>query len=131
MNISSGNVINLWRNEFRKGSQILPGVGYKAGPLFFAWCPYWCPCIRFSPLLKPVIHPCRRYSQRAAQLLLTRPMKAKTFDFHTEALMIVYRNGLSILEVRISYNFSNSSFNHKVLMNGIRMVLDIAFAARK
>jgi dolichol-phosphate mannosyltransferase len=73
----------------------------------------------------------RRYSRAAAQLLLNRPMKARTFDFHTEALMLVYRNGLSTQEVPISYDFSNSSFNYKVLMNGIRMFLDIAFTGRK
>jgi dolichol-phosphate mannosyltransferase len=73
----------------------------------------------------------RRYSRRAAQLLLNRPMKAKTFDFHTEALMLVYRNGLPITEVPISYDFSNSSFNYRVLFTGIKMFLNIALTDRK
>ena len=72
----------------------------------------------------------RRYSRRAVALLLTRPMKAKTFDFHTEALMLIYRNGLSLQEVPISYDFSNSSFNHLVLLTGLAMYLDIALSAR-
>lgn len=88
-----------------------------------------------SRLPRPRIHDAtsgyRRYSQRAAQLLLSRPMKAKTFDFHTEALMLVYRNGLTIHEVPISYDFSNSSFNHRVLLTGIKMFLDIALTRRK
>jgi dolichol-phosphate mannosyltransferase len=65
----------------------------------------------------------RRYSARAASLLVSRPMAAKSFDFITEALMIVYRHGLSISEVPISYSFSNSSLNMKVLMQSVRMFM--------
>jgi dolichol-phosphate mannosyltransferase len=83
------------------------------------------------PRLRDATSGYRRYSRRAVELLLNREMQAKTFDFHTEALMLVYRNGLSIREVPISYDFSNSSFNYKVLMNGLRMFLDIAFTSRK
>ncbi len=63
----------------------------------------------------------RRYSAQAARLLTSRPMAAKSFDFITEALMVVYRNGLSIREVPITYSFSNSSLNMKVLRQSIRM----------
>jgi dolichol-phosphate mannosyltransferase len=65
----------------------------------------------------------RRYSARAARLLTSRPMAAKSFDFITEALMIVYRHGLSIREVPISYAFSNSSLNMKVLLQSARMFM--------
>jgi len=63
----------------------------------------------------------RRYSAQAAGLLISRPMTAKSFDFLTEALMIIYRNGLSIREVPITYSFSNSSLNTKVLMQSVQM----------
>lgn len=73
----------------------------------------------------------RRYSRKAAELLLGRKLKAKTFDFHTEALMILYRNGLSIGEVPISYEFSTSSFNMRVLKTGFEMYLDMTLTRRK
>lgn len=88
-----------------------------------------------SSLPKPEFHDVtsgyRRYSRQAVELLLSRPLKAKAFDFHIEALMIIYRNGCSIKEVPISYEFSNSSFNYRVLLRAIRMYLDIAFTRRK
>jgi dolichol-phosphate mannosyltransferase len=88
-----------------------------------------------SSLPKPKFHDVtsgyRRYSRKAVKLLLSRPLKAKAFDFHIEALMIVYRNGCSIQEVPISYEFSNSSFNYWVLLRAMRMYFDIAFTRRK
>ncbi len=73
----------------------------------------------------------RRFSRRAVELLLTRKMKARAFDFHTESLALIARNGLSIGEVPISYNFSESSFNAKVLRMSIRMYLDLVVTNRK
>ncbi len=72
----------------------------------------------------------RRYSRNAMGLLLSRKMKAKTFDFIPEALMFVCRNGMSIREVPITYEFSNSSFNTRVLKTGILMFLNILFSSR-
>lgn len=73
----------------------------------------------------------RRYSKRAVALLLRSNCKSRTFDFHPEALMFVYRNGLSVTEVPISYAFSNSSLNWKVLLDSIRMFSDILLTRRK
>jgi dolichol-phosphate mannosyltransferase len=78
------------------------------------------------PRLRDATSGYRRYSRRALELLLSREMQAKTFDFHTEALMLIYRQGFSIQEVPISYNFSTSSFNYRVLMTGIKMFIHIA-----
>jgi dolichol-phosphate mannosyltransferase len=72
----------------------------------------------------------RRYSRDAMKLLLSRKIKSKTFDFIPEALMFVCRNGMSIREVPISYEFSNSSFNARVLRTGILMFLNILFSSR-
>jgi len=73
----------------------------------------------------------RRYSNKAARLLINHEIKAKSFDIHTETLMIIYRNGLSILEVPITYVFSNSSLNKKVIFDSFKMFLDILFFNRK
>jgi dolichol-phosphate mannosyltransferase len=72
----------------------------------------------------------RRYSRAAVKLLLSKRFKARTFDFIPEALMFVYRNRMSIIEVPISYEFSNSSFNWRVLRTGIGMFADILVSRR-
>ena len=72
----------------------------------------------------------RRYSKKADFLLNKKQKKAKSFDFITEALMIIYRNGLSVTEVPISYNFSTSSLNAKVVMQSLRMFMDILLTRR-
>lgn len=73
----------------------------------------------------------RRYSRRSVELLISRKLKARTFDFHTETLMIIYRNGFSTSEIPISYEFSNSSLNSKVVLDGFKMFLDFLFKRRK
>jgi len=73
----------------------------------------------------------RMYSRRAVKLLLDRKMRARTFDFHTEALMLIFRNGLKITEVPITYNFSNSSLNMRVIMDSVIMFLNMLFSRRK
>ena len=73
----------------------------------------------------------RRYSRQSVKLLLSRKLKAKSFDFHTEALMIIYRNGLTISEIPITYDFSNSSLNMKVISDSVKMLFDISFTRRK
>jgi dolichol-phosphate mannosyltransferase len=84
-----------------------------------------------GPRLRDATSGYRRFSRRAVELLLNREMKAKAFDFHTESLALIARNGLSIGEVPISYEFSKSSFNAKVLRMGIQMYLDLLFSGRK
>ncbi len=73
----------------------------------------------------------RRFSRRAVELLLNRPIKAKAFDFHTESLALIARNRLSIGEVPITYEFSNSSFNTRVLRLGVQMYLDLLITRRR
>jgi dolichol-phosphate mannosyltransferase len=58
----------------------------------------------------------RRYSRRAMQAVLAAPMVCRSFDFHLEALAVVSYAGLSIREVPISYVFSNSSLNMRVVV---------------
>lgn len=73
----------------------------------------------------------RRYSRKAVGLLLQKKFEAKTFDFHTEALMFVYRNGLTIIEIPISYSFGNSSLNKRVIFDGFAMFLNMLYTRRK
>jgi dolichol-phosphate mannosyltransferase len=73
----------------------------------------------------------RRYSRESVRLLLSRKIKAKSFDFHTEALMFIYRNGLTITEIPITYEFSNSSLNMKVISDSVKMLFNISFTRRK
>lgn len=84
-----------------------------------------------GPRLRDATSGYRRFSRRAVELLLNREMKAKAFDFHTESLALIARNGLSIGEIPISYEFSKSSFNAKVLRMSIRMYLDLVVTGRK
>ena len=73
----------------------------------------------------------RRYSRKAVELLLGKRFIARSFDFHIEALMFLYRNGMDISEVPISYNFSNSSLNFKVIFDAVLMLFDLFLAYRK
>jgi dolichol-phosphate mannosyltransferase len=84
-----------------------------------------------GPRLRDATSGYRRFSRRAVELLLNREIKARAFDFHTESLALIARNGLSIGEVPISYEFSQSSFNAKVLKMSIRMYLDLILSGRK
>ncbi|MBU0763044.1 MAG: glycosyltransferase family 2 protein [Candidatus Altiarchaeota archaeon] len=83
------------------------------------------------PAFKDVTSGYRRYSKEAVELLLKRESKAKSFDFLTESLMFIYRNNMKIIEVPITYEFSNSSLNKKVVKDSISMLLDILLHNRK
>ncbi|MEW6186940.1 MAG: glycosyltransferase family 2 protein [Thermodesulfobacteriota bacterium] len=87
---------------------------------------------RFSgPWLRDATSGYRRFSRPALELLLKREMKAKAFDFHTESLALIARNGLSLGEVPITYEFSTSSFNAKVFRMGVQMYLNLLLTGRK
>ncbi|MBI3394543.1 MAG: glycosyltransferase [Spirochaetia bacterium] len=70
-------------------------------------------------LLGPGIRDCtggfRRYSRRAAGKVAEAELISKAFDFHMEALALCIRSGMTFGEVPITYVFSNSSFNGRVL----------------
>ncbi|MBF0362185.1 MAG: glycosyltransferase family 2 protein [Oligoflexia bacterium] len=71
----------------------------------------------------------RRYSKRAMSILVDckskEMMKSKSFDFLLESVFYIYQNNLTIEEVPISYQFSNSSLNPKVVKNCIMMSLQL------
>ena len=73
----------------------------------------------------------RLYSRTAMELILSRPMESRSFDFIIEALMYCYRNGLSTIEIPIEYRFTGSSLNRKVVLDAIRMLRIMIFSRRK
>jgi len=62
----------------------------------------------------------RLYSRRAYELLLETRLRCRAFDFHIESLACVYRAGLAIAEVPITYRFSNSSLRREIVVEALR-----------
>ena len=73
----------------------------------------------------------RRYSKKAIEILLNRKMLSRTFDFHSEAFMLIYRNGLTIKEIPITYVYTNSTLSYKVIIDSIRILFNMFFSRRK
>jgi len=73
----------------------------------------------------------RRYSKKAIEILLNRKMLSRTFDFHSEAFMLIYRNGLIIKEIPITYVYTNSSLSYKVIIDSIRILFNMFISRRK
>ena len=70
----------------------------------------------------------RRYSQRAMRLLLTKQIESKSFDILFETTMHIYQNKLTISEVPITYDFSNSSLNRTVVRDCLTRCLKAVFS---
>lgn len=70
-------------------------------------------------IIGPNIRDCtsgyRRYSKNAYTRIANAKLESVAFDFHLEALYLTYSNGGTVREIPITYIFSNSSFNKKVL----------------
>ncbi len=64
----------------------------------------------------------RLYSKACMELLLSRKMEARSFDFIIEAMMFAYRNGLAVTEVPIHYEFTGTSLNKRVIKDALRML---------
>jgi dolichol-phosphate mannosyltransferase len=62
----------------------------------------------------------RMYSRRAYELLLEAPLRSRSFDFHLESLAYVYRAGLRIEEIPVSYQFSNSSLQPGIVAEALK-----------
>jgi dolichol-phosphate mannosyltransferase len=62
----------------------------------------------------------RRYSRRAMETVLAAQMACRSFDFHFEALAVVAYADLSVREIPITYTFSNSSLNGRVVRQAFR-----------
>lgn len=70
-------------------------------------------------ILGPSIRDCtsgyRRYSKKAFSYIASIQLESVAFDFHMEALSIVSLSNWIIKEYPITYIYSNSSFNSRVL----------------
>lgn len=88
-------------------------VNYALTPSFFS----------LGPGLRDCTSGFRRYSRRAGVLIAGAELKSKAFDFHMEALALCVREGMKPVEIPISYVFSNSSFNSRVLKQAMKFGL--------
>ena len=73
----------------------------------------------------------RRYSNKTMHLIISKKTESKSFDILFETVMYVYRNRLTISEVPITYDFSNSSLNPQVVKDCLRMCLRVICKPRK
>lgn len=70
--------------------------------------------------LRDVTSGYRMYARDAFTLLVNAKMKSQTFDFHLESLAYVYRAGMSIEEIPIRYEFTNSSLRPGIVRDALR-----------
>jgi len=59
----------------------------------------------------------RRYSGTAMEVLLSKKMKSRSYDFLFESVVYIYRSGLIISEVPISYRFTDSSLKLRTVVD--------------
>jgi len=69
----------------------------------------------------------RRYSNRAMRLIISQQIRSRSFDILFETAMYIYRNRMTISEVPITYTFSNSSLNRRVVKDCLRMCFKSLF----
>ncbi len=70
----------------------------------------------------------RRYSRRSAKIIASTQLKSKAFDFHIEALTLCIRKNMTVKEIPITYFFSNSSFNRKILFLAVKFGFYLIFS---
>jgi dolichol-phosphate mannosyltransferase len=73
----------------------------------------------------------RRYSNKAMKLIISKKTESRSFDILFGTVMYVYRNRLTISEVPITYDFSNSSLNPQVVKDCLRICLRVICKPRK
>lgn len=84
-----------------------------------------------GPRLRDCTSGFRRYSRRAALLIAEQELKSRSFDFHMEALAIALRADMKATEIPITYVFSNSSFNGRVLAQAMKFGFYLLFTKRR
>jgi dolichol-phosphate mannosyltransferase len=73
----------------------------------------------------------RRYSNKAMQIIISQQIQSRSFDILFETVMYIYRSGLTISEVPITYTFSNSSLNSRVVKDCLRMCFKALIERKK
>lgn len=89
----------------------------------------YCVSPKLWDFLGPRIKDCtsgyRRYSKKIYEPIAKKELESVAFDFHLEALAVAMENQASFKEVPITYRFSNSSFNSKVLKQAIQFAVKL------
>lgn len=98
----------------------------KVGNIIYNICLDF-PGSMFRKYYKDISSGFRKYSNKAMKLLLSRKMKSRSFDIMIESAYYIYENDLIISEVPITYRFSSSSLNTRVIMDCMIMCLKIIF----
>lgn len=78
-----------------------------------------------GPKIKDCTSGYRRYSKKAMEVILKAKVKSVAHEFNMEALYLVYSAGLKVEEMSITYQFSNSSFNRKILERGLSLAFNL------
>jgi dolichol-phosphate mannosyltransferase len=73
----------------------------------------------------------RRYSYAAMKLLISKNIQSRSFDVLIETAMYIFKNKLIIEEVPITYTFSNSSLNLRVVRDCTSMSMKLIVMPRK
>ena len=97
------------RRTLSRGANLIMNMALARRPLPFG-----------GPGLRDCTSGYRRYSRRAFQLLVGSELRSRAFDFHIESLAVVYRAGLRIEEVPITYRFTNSSLRPEIVWEALR-----------
>jgi dolichol-phosphate mannosyltransferase len=69
----------------------------------------------------------RRYSSRAMKLILEHDLESKSYDVMLETAHLICSNHYRIAEVDISYRYSSSSLNQRVIGNCLCLCIKILF----
>jgi dolichol-phosphate mannosyltransferase len=73
----------------------------------------------------------RRFSNKFVLTILKKKINTKSFDFLLEEVWCAYKNNLTIQEIPISFRYTNSSVNLKVIIECIIYSLKIMFKLEK
>jgi dolichol-phosphate mannosyltransferase len=95
----------------------------KTGNLIYNCCLDFPASLFKRKYYKDITSGYRRYSKEAMKLILSKKIESSSFDILFESAMFIYKNGLTISEVPISYAFSNSSLNTNVVKDCLKMCL--------
>ena len=69
----------------------------------------------------------RRFSNKFILSMLKKKINTKSFDFLLEEVWCAYRDNLTIREIPISFRYTNSSVNKKVVLECILYSLKVMF----
>ena len=69
----------------------------------------------------------RRFSKKSIKIILEKKIHSKSYDFHLETVFYIYKKKKHIYETPISYQYTNSSLNNKVVLDCIVLWLKAIF----